>query len=201
MRNGNRRLTPKQDAFCREFIKDRNATQAAVRAGYSKRTAHSIGAENLTKPLISARITALTADRIMDIDEAFASMSMIGRTSITQFLSISGDGKSLYIDPSKVMNPEYSGVIKKFKKDIKYIGGKKTVTIELELFDKLSALNHILQLYARLQKAMSSDEALKESIVQSLREGKLDPEDVRHELPDLAEQLFAEAGVAYPIAP
>ena len=47
-------LTPKQRLFCLEYLKDLNATQAAIRAGYSKKTAKEIGCENLTKPNIQA---------------------------------------------------------------------------------------------------------------------------------------------------
>ena len=43
-------MTDKQKKFCSEYLKDLNATQAAIRAGYSKDTAVSIGCENLTKP-------------------------------------------------------------------------------------------------------------------------------------------------------
>ena len=49
-------LTPKQEAFVREYMIDLNATQAAIRAGYSERTANRIGAENLSKPVIQAEI-------------------------------------------------------------------------------------------------------------------------------------------------
>lgn len=45
-------LTGKQRRFIEEYLKDLNATQASIRAGYSKKTAHVIGAENLTKPVI-----------------------------------------------------------------------------------------------------------------------------------------------------
>jgi phage terminase small subunit len=46
-------LTAKQQRFVDEYLKDLNATQAAIRAGYSKKTAASIGQENLTKPEIA----------------------------------------------------------------------------------------------------------------------------------------------------
>lgn len=49
-------LTPKQAAFVREYMIDLNATQAAIRAGYSERTANRIGAENLSKPVIQDAI-------------------------------------------------------------------------------------------------------------------------------------------------
>lgn len=57
------KLTAKQEKFCLEYIKDLNATQAAIRAGYSKKTARKIGQENLTKPDISAAIAKAKAER------------------------------------------------------------------------------------------------------------------------------------------
>jgi phage terminase small subunit len=69
------RLTAKQDAFVREYLIDLNATQAAVRAGYSAATAYSIGSENLSKPEIQSAIqsalsarakrTEITADYVL----------------------------------------------------------------------------------------------------------------------------------------
>lgn len=49
-------LTAKQKLFCEEYLIDLNATQAAIRAGYSEKTARVIGGENLLKPAISAFI-------------------------------------------------------------------------------------------------------------------------------------------------
>lgn len=52
------KLTPKQRKFCDEYLVDRNATQAAIRAGYSAKTAYAIGKENLHKPLIRENINS-----------------------------------------------------------------------------------------------------------------------------------------------
>lgn len=49
-------LTEKQKKFVDEYLIDLNATQAAIRAGYSEKTARSVGAENLTKPDIQKEI-------------------------------------------------------------------------------------------------------------------------------------------------
>jgi phage terminase small subunit len=49
-------LTMKQRLFVAEYLRDLNATAAAVRAGYSRRTARQMGAENLTKPDIAQAI-------------------------------------------------------------------------------------------------------------------------------------------------
>lgn len=51
-----RRLTEKQKRFCDEYLVDYNATQAAVRAGYSVKSAYSIGEENLRKPELKTYI-------------------------------------------------------------------------------------------------------------------------------------------------
>ena len=50
------KLTPKQQRFCDEYIISMNATEAAKKAGYSEKTARSIGCENLAKPYISEYI-------------------------------------------------------------------------------------------------------------------------------------------------
>nr|DAU53807.1 MAG TPA: Terminase small subunit [Caudoviricetes sp.] len=53
---GNAKLTPKQKRFVEEYVIDCNATQAAIRAGYSPKTAYSIGQENLKKPEVMKAI-------------------------------------------------------------------------------------------------------------------------------------------------
>lgn len=50
-------LTPKQRRFVQEYLIDLNATQAAIRAGYSQKTARQAGAENLSKPVIAGAIS------------------------------------------------------------------------------------------------------------------------------------------------
>lgn len=69
-------LTPKQQRFVEEYLIDLNATQAAIRSGYSEKTAAAIGAENLIKPNIAKAIqeaqeslsnkTQLTVDMVVN---------------------------------------------------------------------------------------------------------------------------------------
>jgi len=61
-------LTPKQALFVKEYLVDLNATQAAIRAGYSEKTAQVIGSENLSKPLIQAAIAEGTKARAAKVD-------------------------------------------------------------------------------------------------------------------------------------
>lgn len=72
-------LSDKQQRFCDEYLLDLNATQAAIRAGYSEKTAKQIGSENLSKPDVNAYLlermkareqrTQITQDMVLrDID-------------------------------------------------------------------------------------------------------------------------------------
>ena len=59
-----KRLTLKQELFIREYLIDLNATKAAIRAGYSEKTAGAIGFENLKKPEIAVAIQSAAQERI-----------------------------------------------------------------------------------------------------------------------------------------
>lgn len=64
-------LTEKQKRFCQEYVIDLNATQAAIRAGYSEKTAASIGAENLIKPEIENLIKELQESKSEELNITF----------------------------------------------------------------------------------------------------------------------------------
>lgn len=72
-------LTDKQEMFCREYLIDLNATQAAIRAGYSAKTARASGCENLTKPDIQSRIAELKSERNeqVNVDAAYVLRRLI----------------------------------------------------------------------------------------------------------------------------
>lgn len=57
------KITAKQQRFCDEYLIDLNATQAAIRAGYSKKTANRIGTENLSKLVIREYIENRMAEK------------------------------------------------------------------------------------------------------------------------------------------
>jgi phage terminase small subunit len=56
-------LTAKEEEFVRQYMVDLNATKAAMRAGYSKKSARQIGSENLSKPYIAKEISLALEDR------------------------------------------------------------------------------------------------------------------------------------------
>lgn len=77
------KLTPKQKKFADEYIKTGNATQSAVEAGYSKKTAQVIGAENLSKPMVKSyieeRMAEIASKRVMSYTEAVELLTSIAR--------------------------------------------------------------------------------------------------------------------------
>lgn len=80
-------LTTKQRAFVEAYLANGfNATRAAITAGYSARTARSIGAENLTKPDIAGLISKRLREMSMSADEALYRLSEQARGSIEDLL-------------------------------------------------------------------------------------------------------------------
>lgn len=77
------KMTEKQKRFCDEYLIDLNATQAAIRAGYSKKTAGVMAAENLKKPYIKEYIDARMAEKekqlIADQDEVLEYLTSVLR--------------------------------------------------------------------------------------------------------------------------
>ena len=89
------RMTPKQQRFVDEYLIDLNATQAAVRAGYSAKTAHSVGHENLSKPEIASAIAerrAIIANKLEVTQERIvAELAKIGFGDIRKLFTSCGN--------------------------------------------------------------------------------------------------------------
>ena len=82
----NNGLTDKQQRFIEEYCVDFNATQAAIRAGYSEKTAHNIGYENVRKPEISDEIKKRLSDLAMSAEEITRRLAQMGRGNLAPFL-------------------------------------------------------------------------------------------------------------------
>lgn len=82
------KLTPKQKKFADEYIKTGNATQSAIEAGYSKRTAKEVGYENLTKPhlkeYIDKRMKQIASSKIMTAQQILERLTGIVTGEITE---------------------------------------------------------------------------------------------------------------------
>lgn len=86
------KLTEKQKRFADEYIKSGNATQAAIKAGYSKKTANRIGAENLSKLVIrdyiDERMQTIENNRIMTAKEAVEFLTSVVRGDVKETVVI-----------------------------------------------------------------------------------------------------------------
>ena len=94
-------MTPRQEKFCVEYLIDLNATQAAIRAGYSKRTADRIANQNLRKLEIQSRIKKMRDEyydkTIMSAKEVEYLLSKAGRGELKEEVVVVegvGDGFS-----------------------------------------------------------------------------------------------------------
>lgn len=76
-------MTAKQKRFCQEYLIDLNATQAAIRAGYSEKTAKDIGCENLAKPnikkYIDEQLKQIKTEKIADAQEVLEYLTSVMR--------------------------------------------------------------------------------------------------------------------------
>ncbi len=76
-------MTEKQKRFCDEYLIDNNATQAAIRAGYSPKTAYSIGEQNLKKleikKYIDSQLDKIHSEKTADAQEVLEYLTSVMR--------------------------------------------------------------------------------------------------------------------------
>ena len=105
------RMTEKQRRFCDEYLIDLNATQAAIRAGYSAKTAGVIAAENLKKPIIAEYIEKRMAEKedslIAKQDEIMKYLTAVMRREKSEHVVVTtSEEQSTYV-------PDANGTMRK----------------------------------------------------------------------------------------
>lgn len=174
-------LTPKQRIFVMEYLRDFNATRAAMAAGYSKKTAYSIGWELLRKPEIKAAIQryneAMMDEVGINAQRVLMEYMKIAFSDITDYVEFGQAEEPLFSDKGEpLINPEtgdqmtYKRSFVAFKNNDDVDGtiinevkqGKDGVSVKL--YDKMKALD-VLTKYIDLlpdkHKRMIQDEKLK----------------------------------------
>jgi phage terminase small subunit len=90
-------MNARQEAFCLEYLLDLNATSAAIRAGYSKKTAAQQGARLFRNVNVAARISFLKAERVqrteVNIDRVVEELAKVGFASLRQMVEIDSAGQ------------------------------------------------------------------------------------------------------------
>lgn len=131
-------MTEKQKRFCEEYLVDLNATQAAIRAGYSPSAARNIGSENLSKPDIRARIDTEIAKRSR-------------RTGVNADRVIQELAKIAFVKATDVIDPDTAEIRRNASEEdkaciavvkVKTSSGESSDSVEREvrMCDKLKAL-------------------------------------------------------------
>lgn len=139
-------LRGKQQRFVDEYLVDRNATQAAIRAGYSAKTAYSIGEENLRKPEVKKAIeigeveiaerTKITQDMVMK------ELAKIGFSNMLDYITITDGGDP--VTDFSALTPDQAAAINEITVE-EYTEGRgddarNVKRTKFKLSDKRSAL-------------------------------------------------------------
>ena len=183
----NKPLTAKQEAFARNYVANGfNATRAAIAAGYSEDTAQAIGAENLTKPLVSARIAELTKGTVQrakaSADDVFEMLTDAATFDPSQFMDVvkverMGKNGQTYEKVVLVLNCNLSELPPRVRRLVTGIK-EGMFGVEVSWFSKEKALDMLARFHG-----MNNDK------ITVKKEGELTPEE-REELARLrAEQI------------
>lgn len=160
------KLTKKQKAFADEYITNGgNATQAAIKAGYSKKTARAIGKENLTKPNISEYINSMLnpveKKREISADDALNELIGIWQGETQSGISVTRDnlnGGEAVKDIEFDYTPDLESKIKALDLYLKY----KSLLSQTQI-DKANKEIELLQ--AKLDEIKSNNEAETSNII------------------------------------
>jgi len=109
-----KKLTPKQSLFCIEYMIDLNATQAAIRAGYSEKTAQMIGSENLSKPIIMQHLAHLLTKREQraekSADDVIKELECVGFSRLGDIIEWNQSGMAFLKDSDSVSDDAMAAI-------------------------------------------------------------------------------------------
>jgi phage terminase small subunit len=142
-----RRLSDRQRRFCLEYLIDPNATQAAVKAGYSPMNAKQQGYENLTKPYVVAEIRRLQLKRNekleLDAEWATSRLARFGDGNIGDFMTFTKSGE-MVLNLENVPK-EKMALLSEVTQDRLVNGKQPVLRTKIKLYSALDALKALLQ--------------------------------------------------------
>ena len=146
------KLTPKQRLFVAEYLESYNATKAAIKAGYSEKTAAVMGHENLRKPNIKAAIGQALDEAVGDPQEKIKrhirELEMIAYSDIKDFMSWDKHGMEEWINSDDV--GAKSRLIQEISQTSTQNGGSK----KMKLHDKRWAFDMLGKYYGFLKESV-----------------------------------------------
>ncbi len=137
------KLNPKQEAFVREYVVDFNATQAAIRAGYSPRTAQEQSSVLLSKPIVQAAVEkakAKVADRAeVTADEIINELRAIAFAKVTDAASWR-DKRMTLKDSEELSTDTIASISSIDEEEIDLPKGGMKRKVKIKHYDKIRAL-------------------------------------------------------------
>jgi phage terminase small subunit len=169
-------LTNKQRVFIEEYLRTWNATQSAISAGYSDKTAYSSGQRLLKDVEVKQMIYEELEQRSMGADEVLQRLADIARGDITELMDITTSGFNIQLLGDDKDKKPQSKLIKKIKQKVITRMGKtedsedtETIETEIELYSQIEALKLLGQkhgLFKNITEVTGKDgEALPPAIV------------------------------------
>lgn len=147
----NRKLTARQGLFCREYVIDCNAAQAAIRAGYSRRAAKEQGCRLLANARVTKEIARLQRSaaemagvRAVDV---LLELKKIAFSDVSEYVEYDASG-NISLKPSAELPPDLTAAIAEVKQ--RYDAQGNVRAMDFKLHDKLTALDKLgrhLKLY------------------------------------------------------
>lgn len=138
------KLTPKQKRFVDEYLVDLNATQAAIRAGYSKKTARSSGQRMLTNVDIADAIASAKKERSerteITIDRVVRELARLGLSDVRKLFDHTGQLKSI-----SELADDTAAMIASIDVSVVGSGEDSEVIKRIKLWDKNSALDKLMK--------------------------------------------------------
>jgi len=129
-------VNEKQKKFANYYIKTLNATESAIKAGYSEKTAYSMGSENLTKPeirqYIDEKLKKLQDKTIADAQEVMRLLTKMARGETEEEVVAFSDGES-YITKKKVSGREQVKAQELLGKRYRLFADKIDITVDKPL--------------------------------------------------------------------
>jgi phage terminase small subunit len=150
-------MNNKQEAFIREYLQDFNKTKAAIRAGYSEKTARAQGCRLFTNADIADEIKARIAEKTMSSEEVLNRLADMARGDLADLMDVKSSGFTLELmkrdeEGKLIVKPE-TKLIKKIKQKVTTHIAKnesdedrEVVETEIELYSAQEALNTIAKL-------------------------------------------------------
>lgn len=150
-------LTLKQRAFVAQFVASRNATQAAVKAGYSPRTAGVMASRLLRNVQVSDAVAAEIKKRFakfdINVDNVLQELAKLAFSNAQDYLQVQPDGTAI-VDLSLLTRDQAAAITEVETAEFKGVGGaggvRKGMKVKVKLADKRSALEALCKYALRL---------------------------------------------------